>query len=105
MRVQPNIHCSIVQMDRRCSLLALGRRAFCQKDPRLNSPPSSQPPMLLVVEFEKNYIRETILCLLVGGEYMGVLPGPPGQRAKSKHHSVYAAMRGCKHQPLSGVAL
>lgn len=24
--------------DRRCSLLALGRAAFCQKDPRLNSP-------------------------------------------------------------------
>lgn len=37
--------------------------------------------MLLVVGFEKNYIRETILCLLVGGEYMGVLPGPPGQSA------------------------
>lgn len=61
--------------------------------------------MLLVVEFEKNYIREAILCLLVGGEYMGVLPGPPGQRAKTKHHSVYTAMWGCKHQPLSGVAL
>lgn len=44
--------------------------------------------MLLVVGFEKNYIRETILCLLVGGEYMGVLPGPPGQSAKTKHHSL-----------------
>lgn len=61
--------------------------------------------MLLVVGFEKNYIRETILCLLVGGEYMGVLPGPPGQRAKTKHHSVFAAMWGCKHEPLSGVVL
>lgn len=61
--------------------------------------------MLLVVGFEKNYIRETILCLLVGVEYMGVLPGPPGQRVKTKHHSVFAAMWGCKHEPLSGVVL
>lgn len=61
--------------------------------------------MLLVVGFEKNYIREAVLCLLVGGEYAGVLPGPPGQRAKTKHHSAFAAMRGCKYEPLSGVVL
>lgn len=57
------------------------------------------------MRFEKNYIRETILCLLVGAEYLGGLPGPPGQRPKTKHHLVLAAMWGRKHEPLSGVVL
>lgn len=58
--------------------------------------------MMLVVGFEKSYIRETILCLLVGAESMGGLPGPPRRRAKTKHHSVLAAMWGRKHEPLCG---
>lgn len=57
--------------------------------------------MLLVVEFEKDYIRETVLCLLVKGEYMGVLPGLSEkmgtERRRNTTQTVYSAMYSCKH--------
>lgn len=76
-------------------------KPFCLEETRLHSPPPCEPLMLLVAELEKNYIRETILCLLVKGEYTGVLPGlsekTGTETRRNTTQTVYSVIQSCKH--------